>query len=189
MVKNSSILRDPLLTNKPLNSVFIDPCYDDMDGGGTDNIVAATESEVTVIRTEEKHFQEEGEICISHSSCCTDRYCPLSTHVLSDKAKPMGRRGNGVISHVVGNSRGFQVGCDCFSSLLLLHYTITDMSYTVHYIQYIILKSNKMSLHDEKVCAMDRILIRKLSLSVIFSKAGLQQPFQLCRLCVCQQTV
>lgn len=81
MVKNSSILRDPLLINKPQNSVFIDLCYDGTDGGGTDNIVAATASEVSVIRTEEKHFQEEGEICISHSSCCIDRYCPLSTHV------------------------------------------------------------------------------------------------------------
>lgn len=82
MVKNSSILRDPLLTNTPLNPASIDLCYDDMDGGGTDNIVAVTAREVNVIRTEEKkHFQEEGEICISHSYCCIDRYCPLSTHV------------------------------------------------------------------------------------------------------------
>lgn len=31
MVKNSTILRDPLLTNKPPNSVFIDLCYDDTE--------------------------------------------------------------------------------------------------------------------------------------------------------------
>lgn len=80
MFKNSRIQRDELLTNKLLN-VFIDPCYDDPDGGGTDNIVAATESEASMIRTEGKHFQEEGEICVSHSSCCIDRYYPLSTHV------------------------------------------------------------------------------------------------------------
>ena len=175
MVKNSSMLREPLLANKPINSVFIDACYDDTNGDGTDNIVAATASEVSVIRMEEKHFQEEGEICISHSSCCIDRYCPLSTDVWSDKAKPMARRGNGVIYHVVGNTRGFQVGYECFSSCLfssrlLLHYTITDIEYAVHYIQYIILKSNKMELDDEKVRAMDRIEVRRLSPRVILSK-------------------
>lgn len=81
MVKNSSVPGDLLLTNRPVNAVFIDPCYDDTDGEGTDNIVAAAASEASTIRTEDKRFQEEGEICVSHSSCCMDRYCPLSTHV------------------------------------------------------------------------------------------------------------
>lgn len=31
-----------------------------------------------------------------------------------DKTKPIGSRGNSGISHVVGNGRVFQVGCDCF---------------------------------------------------------------------------
>lgn len=44
-----------------------------------------------------------------------------------------------------------------------------------------------MELHDEKACAMDGILVKELSPSVILSRARLHQPFQLCRHCVNQQ--
>lgn len=56
MVKHSSILRDPFLANTPLSSVFIDLCYHGTDGGGTENIVAATASEVSVIKNGGKTF-------------------------------------------------------------------------------------------------------------------------------------
>lgn len=83
-------------------------------------IIHCIQCSIMMARIDSQYYAVAGdEPWVRENICCIKAPAAwIDTVVLKHTfgvMKPIGRRGNSVISHVVGNSRVFQVGCDCFS--------------------------------------------------------------------------